>query len=172
MILVTVGTEQYPFNRLMQWVETLLNHDLIQEEIIVQYGTCTLLPTGAKVYKVLKEEQFQELIEQARVIIAHCGEGTVLLLDSFEKPFILVPRSHTFKEHIDNHQVEMALALADVDVPIAWSPADLVRFLANPQKVPVTNLSETTAQLLCEALQKRFGSGQPNVTLFPQLTPL
>jgi UDP-N-acetylglucosamine transferase subunit ALG13 len=122
--------------------------------------------------KMLKEDQFQELIEQARVIIAHCGEGTVLLLDSFEKPFILVPRSHSFKEHIDNHQVEMALALADVNVPIAWSPADLVRFLANPQKVPVTNLSETTAQLLCEALQNRFGSAQSIITSPPQLTPL
>jgi UDP-N-acetylglucosamine transferase subunit ALG13 len=171
MILVTVGTEQYPFNRLMQWVETLLNHDLIQEEIVVQYGTCTVLPTGAKVYKMLKEEQFQNLIEQARIVIAHCGEGTVLLLDSFEKPFILVPRTHTFKEHIDNHQVEMALALADVDVPIAWSPADLVRFLANPQKVPVTNLSETTAQRLCESLRKRFGSVRTHVAASAQLTP-
>jgi UDP-N-acetylglucosamine transferase subunit ALG13 len=172
MILVTVGTEQYPFNRLMQWVEILLNHDLIQEDLVVQYGNCTVLPTGAKVYKVLKEEQFQGLIAQARVIIAHCGEGTVLLLDAFEKPFILVPRSYAFKEHVDNHQVEMALALADVNVPIAWSPADLVRFLANPQKVSVTHLSETTAQSICQSLQQRFGSAQTCVVPSAQLTPL
>jgi UDP-N-acetylglucosamine transferase subunit ALG13 len=172
MILVTVGTEQYPFNRLMQWVEVLLNHELIQEDIVVQYGNCTILPTGAKVYKFLKEEHFQDIIQQARVIIAHCGEGTVLLLDAFDKPFILVPRSHTFKEHVDNHQVEMALALADVNVPIAWSPGDLVRFLANPQKVPVTNLSETTAQLLCQSLQKRFGAVQATVIPSPQFISL
>jgi UDP-N-acetylglucosamine transferase subunit ALG13 len=160
MILVTVGTEQYPFNRLMHWIETLLDHNLIQDEIVVQYGNSTILPAGAKVYKFLKEERFQDLIQQASVIIAHCGEGTVLLLDALDKPFILVPRSHSFKEHVDDHQVEMALALAAVDVPIAWSPGDLVRFLQAPQKVPITDLSETSAIALCRTLKQRFGPVQ------------
>jgi hypothetical protein len=46
-----------------------------------------------------------------------------------------------------------------------------VRFLANPRKVPVTNLSETTAQLLCESLRKRFGSVPNRVNASAQLTP-
>lgn len=157
MILVTVGTEQYPFNRLMHWIEALINHNLIQEEIVVQYGSSTVLPSGAKVYQVLKEDRFQDLMQQARVIIAHCGEGTVLLLDALDKPFILVPRAFAFKEHVDDHQVEMALALAAADVPIAWSPGDLVRFLQAPQKVAVTDFSETAALSLCQQLRQRFG---------------
>ncbi len=160
MILVTVGTEQYPFNRLMYWIDAIANQNLIQEEIVVQYGSSTFLPAGAKVYKVLKEERFQDLIFQARVIIAHCGEGTVLLLGSLDKPYILVPRSYSFKEHVDDHQVEMALALEAVNVPIAWSPGDLVRFLYAPQKVAETDLSETAAIALCQSLHKRFGTIQ------------
>lgn len=163
MILVTVGTEQYPFNRLMQWIDTLLNHDLIQEEVVVQYGSSTILPAGARVYQLLQEVQFQDLIQQARVIIAHCGEGTVLLLDRLDKPFILVPRCHKFKEHIDDHQIEMALALEAVNVPVAWSPGDLIRFLDVPQKVAVTDLSETTAMALCQRLHQRFGSVKPEI---------
>ena len=102
MILVTVGTEQYPFNRLMHWVEVLLQSEMIQEEVVVQYGNSTVLPAGAKVYQFLKEEKFQDLINEARIVIAHCGEGTLLLLDSLDKPYILVSRSQEFKEHVAN----------------------------------------------------------------------
>jgi UDP-N-acetylglucosamine transferase subunit ALG13 len=164
MILVTVGTEQYPFNRLMHWIDLLLSQGLIQDEVIVQSGNCTVIPGGAKVYQFLKEDRFRDLLQQADLVIAHCGEGTVLLLDSLDKPYILVPRSFAFKEHVDNHQVEMAMALAAVDVPIAWSPGDLVRFLEAPRRATVTDLSETAAAALCQRLADRFN---PPATAFP-----
>ncbi|MEA5617466.1 glycosyltransferase [Cronbergia sp. UHCC 0137] len=157
MILVTVGTEQYPFNRLMNWIEVILQSEIIQEEIVVQYGNSTVLPAGAKVYKFLKEDKFQDLINQARIVIAHCGEGTLLLLDSLDKPYILVSRSHQFKEHVDDHQIELALALSQINVPIAWCPGDLVRFIENPQKVSVADVSQASAIALCNSLQSRFG---------------
>ena len=133
MILITVGTEKFPFNRLMQWIEILLEADLIREEVVVQYGTCTILPSGATVYRLLKEDDVPELIERSRLVIAHCGEGTVLLLDQLSKPYILVPRSQRYQEHVDDHQVELAEALAQMDVPIGWGPGDLVRFLERPR---------------------------------------
>uniref|UniRef100_B8HJT4 Glycosyltransferase 28 domain protein n=1 Tax=Cyanothece sp. (strain PCC 7425 / ATCC 29141) TaxID=395961 RepID=B8HJT4_CYAP4 len=167
MILVTVGTEQYPFNRLMQWIEVLLNHEWLQDEVVVQYGNCTVLPAGAKVYRFLKEEKFQDLIQRADLVIAHCGEGTVLLLDALEKPYILVPRSQRFKEHVDDHQVELALALSQLQVPIAWCPADIIRFVENPAKVSVSDLSQTAAIALCQSLQRRFGATPTNL-LNPQ----
>lgn len=169
MILVTVGTEQYPFNRLMHWIELLLCQGLIQDEVVVQSGNCTVLPSGTKVYQFLKEERFRELIQQADLIIAHCGEGTVLLLDSLDKPYILVPRSFEFKEHVDNHQVDMATALAEVEVPVAWSPGDLVRFLQAPRRATVSNLSETAVVALCHSLQNRF-CATPDLSHTPPLS--
>ena len=53
MILVTVGTEKFAFNRLMQWIENLIEQNFInleQEEVVIQYGSCTILPKGAKSY--------------------------------------------------------------------------------------------------------------------------
>jgi UDP-N-acetylglucosamine transferase subunit ALG13 len=157
MILVTVGTEQYPFNRLMQWIEVLLQTEMINEEVIVQYGNSTILPAGARVYRFLKEEKFQDLIQQARIVIAHCGEGTLLLLDSLDKPYILVSRSQEFKEHVDDHQVELGLALSQINVPIAWCPGDLVRFIESPRKVSVSDVSHAGAIALCQSLESRFG---------------
>ncbi len=165
MILVTVGTEQYPFNRLMSWIEVLLQTELIQEEVVVQYGNSTFLPAGARVYRFLKEEKFQELINQARIVIAHCGEGTLLLLDSLDKPYILVSRSQQYQEHIDNHQVELGLALSQINVPVAWSPGDLVRFIHEPRKVSVSDVSHATAIALSQSLQRRFEQTVTDLTV-------
>lgn len=155
MILVTVGTEQFPFDRLMNWIQVLIDRGFIQAtDLVIQYGSCTTLPAGVEAYSVLAQEQFQSLVQRANLIISHCGEGTLLLLDTLQKPYILVPRSKRFQEHVDDHQVELATALAQRQVPIAWSPGDLVRFLAEPQWVPPVTASTA---LLCQGLKLRFG---------------
>jgi UDP-N-acetylglucosamine transferase subunit ALG13 len=156
MILVTVGTEKFPFNRLMGWIEVLQRLDLIGEEVVVQYGSCTVLPSGSKVYRVLRESEFHGLIASARIVIAHCGEGTVLLLDTLSTPYILVPRAQRFHEHVDDHQVELARALERFGVPIAWGPADLVRFMAQPGQTSIGDLSEAAARAVCSSLERRF----------------
>ncbi len=160
MILVSVGTEKFPFNRLMKWVDLLLEKDLIgDEEVVVQYGSSTLLPAGARVYRLLKEHDFHGLVKRARLVIAHCGEGTILLLDTLETPFLLVPRTQRFQEHVDDHQVELAHALAMIGVPIGWGPADLVRFLNQPSKVSIGDLSVKAAAAVCEQLLRILPAG-------------
>ncbi|WP_017292834.1 glycosyltransferase [Geminocystis herdmanii] len=158
MIFVTVGTEQFPFNRLMHWIEVLLESEMIDEEIIVQYGNCTVLPTGAKVYRFVKEDMFRSLINQARLVISHCGEGTLLLLDSLDKPYILVSRSQKFKEHVDDHQIELAMAMEQMNIPVAWCPGDLIRFISNPRQVSISDVTSQSAIALCQSLEQRFAS--------------
>jgi UDP-N-acetylglucosamine transferase subunit ALG13 len=155
MILVTVGTEQFPFNRLMKWIQVLIDREFLQAtDLVVQYGSCTIVPAGVQSHSILAQAQFQSLVQRANLIISHCGEGTLLLLDTLQKPYILVPRSKRFQEHVDDHQVELANALAQRQVPIAWSPGDLVRLLAAPQWVPPVTASTA---LLCQGLKRRFG---------------
>jgi UDP-N-acetylglucosamine transferase subunit ALG13 len=164
MILVTVGTERYPFNRLIEWINLLLQYRLIEDEVVVQYGSCTTLPTGVKVYQQLKSEQFAELVEQASFVISHCGEGSFLLLEEMDKPYVLVPRSHRLKEHVDDHQIELAIALAQAGASIAWSAGDVVRRLYSPQPNLSTRSSITT-QALCQKLITRFSTLQPSSDL-------
>ncbi|MGK7881380.1 MAG: glycosyltransferase [Xenococcaceae cyanobacterium] len=159
MILITVGTEKFPFNRLMTWIENLIAQNTIQpkqEEIVIQYGTCTIIPKGVKSYSVLKETDFLSLVKKARLLIAHCGEGTIDLLALINKPFILVPRSHRFQEHVDDHQVELAEQLAQQGIPIANCLEDLVSFLAEPF---VAEFSVTPAEYYTQAsflLEEQF----------------
>jgi UDP-N-acetylglucosamine transferase subunit ALG13 len=155
MILVTVGTEKYPFNRLMRWMQLLIDRGFIHDELVIQYGSCTVWPSGVTVSSLFSQEQFKELISRADFIISHCGEGTLLLLDASRKPYILVPRSRRYAEHVDDHQIELAKALAQLEFPIAWSPGDLVRFLAKPIKIPPGTFSTSE---FCQNLKTLFDS--------------
>ncbi len=135
MILITVGTEKFPFNRLMQWISQLIDQKILcpeQERIVIQYGSCTVVPAGTEAFSLLPAEAFKSLMQQARLIIAHCGEGTFNALLESGRPFVLVPRSRCFGEHVDNHQVEMASALSERHVSVAYSPAELARFVTAP----------------------------------------
>ncbi|CAN1211938.1 Sugar transferase [Tumidithrix helvetica PCC 7403] len=155
MLFITVGTEQYQFDALMRWIELLRKYQLITEEIAIQYGASTFFPNGARVYQVLPEQEFQTLIESARLIIGHCGEGTAQLLEGLDKPYVLIPRSHRFREHVDNHQMEMAEAFEQRGIPIARSPGDLVKFIKLTQTSKI-NLCDAEETQLCEYLQERY----------------
>lgn len=157
MILVTVGTEQYPFNALMDWICLLMKEGIINEEVTIQYGASTRLPDNVNVSKVMPEIQFKKSIEQASAVIAHCGEGTALLLEEFDKPYILVPRTAQFNEHVDDHQIEMADELENQGILIARSPADLVKFL-KLITIPRNSPSFGEDSLLCEYLSDRYPS--------------
>lgn len=160
MILVTVGTEKFPFDRLMRWIDALIKQGFLQleqEDIVIQCGSCNFLPDGVKAYSLLPEDQFRKFISQARLIIGHCGEGTINILEEISKPYILVPRSYRFQEHVDDHQVELAKVLQPIGIPIAWSPGDLVRFLASPHHVPYSVAPESKMASLCQLLEERFG---------------
>lgn len=158
MILVTVGTEQYPFNALMSWVDLLIRDGLIDEneEVIVQYGSSSKLPDKVKIFNRLPESEFKDLLDQARIVISHCGEGSVMLLESLGKPYVLVPRIQKFGEHVDNHQLEMAIAMEKQGIPIARSPGDLVRFLAAKKASKVIFYNEHNEDELCQSLSDRY----------------
>lgn len=173
MILVTVGTEKFAFNRLMKWIDNLIANDLISvkpEEIVIQYGSCTLVPERVKGYSVLKETEFLGLVQDAELIIAHCGEGTIDLLACFEnKPFILVPRQIEHNEHVDDHQMELAEELEKQGIPIAYSEADLAGFIAEPvrQEFPTTPAAYYTKA--SSILEARFETDEVKEQLLEDL---
>lgn len=156
MILVTVGTEQYTFDRLMNWISLLLKNQLIQEEVVVQYGACQTIPGNVTAHKTVQSNLFAQLVQDARLVISHCGEGTLLMLEEVGTPYVLVPRSVRFQEHVDDHQVELAIALSSIGVKIAWSPGELARLIAAREREPSRMLSINSTQALCYQLSADF----------------
>jgi UDP-N-acetylglucosamine transferase subunit ALG13 len=171
MILVTVGTEKFPFNRLMQWIDNLIEDGVISaaEEVVIQAGSCTFVPSQTNNFSVLPIQEFTQLLASARLIIAHCGEGTLDLLAQATQPFVLVPRSYSYGEHVDDHQIELAQQLTTQGIPTANSQEELAQFLAAPVKAnQVATPSDYYAQVSL-MLDREF-NGLSHSSLIPAWT--
>ena len=90
MLLITVGTEEYQFNALMHWIEILINYQLIDGEVIVQYGSSTYFPDGAKSYRWFSEQNLKNFVNKSSLIISHCDEDVAQLLEDQDATYVLV----------------------------------------------------------------------------------
>jgi UDP-N-acetylglucosamine transferase subunit ALG13 len=108
VIFATVGSTQIPFERLIRALEGLPG-----DQLLVQHGPVPP-PAGAARSKAYM--QFPEVIESMRAadaVICHAGAGSILCaLRVGHKPLV-VPRLGSYRETVDDHQVELAGALAE-----------------------------------------------------------
>lgn len=163
MLLITVGTDPYQFNALMQWIDILVKYQLINEEVVVQYGSSNYLPDGSRAYRSLNEEEFLKFVDRSSLIISHCDEDLAELLEYKDTPYVLVPRLQRFREHIDNHQMEVADDFESRGIPIARSPGDLVKFLKLQQTSDIIPKIDETQ--LCEYLKAKYLCDNPSQKL-------
>lgn len=106
VIFVTLGTIQpYRFDAL---VDALLNTGLCNETTSWQLGSTERNDLPGTVRKVTTAGEFEKLCADADVVVTHSGVGTILnLLDAGIHP-VVVPRRKSRREHVDDHQLEIA----------------------------------------------------------------
>ena len=107
MILVTVGTQRFPFNRLLKKVDDLIDKKVVADEVIGQTGHSDYRPRYYSGSDFFEEEEFYALIDRCEILITHGGIGTITKGLLLKKKVIIVPRRKEYGEHIDNHQMEI-----------------------------------------------------------------
>ncbi len=107
MIFVTVGTQDVPFDRLLKAVEKQIKNGNIKEEVIVQCGKTKFKSKNMKFINFLELEEFNKLIKKANLIICHGGVGSILDGLKNNKVVIACPRLAKYKEHNNDHQLEI-----------------------------------------------------------------
>lgn len=121
MILVTVGTQNIPFNRLIEYIYILDKEKVLNsEKIIVQYGLSDIsmlkkqgLNNTYELYDYMKLEDMEKYSKEAKYIITHAGVGSIMEGLSNLKPTIVIPRLKKFSEHVNDHQLEIANQFAN-----------------------------------------------------------
>lgn len=103
MIFVTVGT-QIPFDRLIQMVDEIAPM-LNGEEIIAQSCNGTYIPRNFSTRQFILPAEFEQIMNSARLIIAHAGTGSIIGAMQRRKPLIVVPRKAALGEHRNDHQL-------------------------------------------------------------------
>ena len=93
MIFVTVGSQKFPFDRLIKKVDQMVREQLLAEEVFIQTGASRHVPA----------ELFAEWMENCTVLITHGGAGTMVDAVKRGKKTVVVPRLARYGEHVDDH---------------------------------------------------------------------
>lgn len=107
-IFVPLGTQKFPFNRLILALNKLVEKGLYKpNEIVMQSSVYEIKPKFLH-YETLPLDEFNRFIEISEVIITHSGVNSIITCMNMRKPLIIVPRLKKFGEHVDDHQLEIA----------------------------------------------------------------
>lgn len=113
MILVLLGTQNNSFKRLLEEVQKNIDNGNIKEKVIVQKGYTKFESKDMEMYKELPSEKINKLIEQANIVITHGGVGSIISSITRGKKVIAVPRLKKYKEHVNDHQLDIINSFND-----------------------------------------------------------
>ena len=114
MIFVILGSQKFQFNRLLKYIDELIETKKITEDVFAQIGYSDYKPKYYEYKKFLNNDEFQNYIEKSNVIITHAGTGSIINAIKKEKKVIAVPRLVQYGEHVDNHQIEIIRQFAEM----------------------------------------------------------
>ncbi len=107
MILVTLGTQDKPFKRLLEELQREIDSGLIKDKVVVQAG-CTKFETDKmEIFDLIPMEDFDELMKKCDILITHGGVGSIIAGLRNGKKVIAVPRLAKYGEHINDHQKQI-----------------------------------------------------------------
>jgi UDP-N-acetylglucosamine transferase subunit ALG13 len=112
MIFVLLGTQDKPFTRLLDLIQTEINKKNINEEIIVQAGHTHYNSKDMKIFDLLPNDEILKLIDQASVIITHGGVASIIEALKKEKKVIACARLKKYGEHDNDHQLQIIKAFS------------------------------------------------------------
>lgn len=107
MVFVTVGSQKFPFDRLLRAVDACMEDGSIQDEVFAQTGACSYVPTRFESAPFLNRDEFACRMDAASVVVTHGGTGAIVGALKRGKRVIAMARLACFGEHVDDHQVQL-----------------------------------------------------------------
>jgi len=155
MILVSLGTHERPFYRLLKEIEKLLSEKKI-EDVIIQSGYTTYKVKGAKCCDFIEFEKMQKLLKDCDFLITHGGVGSITDALNYGKTTIVVPRRKELNEHSDNHQLQITKEMEKTGMIIpVYDIKDLEYAIEKAKKLKIKK-SERKESRIFEIIGKKL----------------
>jgi UDP-N-acetylglucosamine transferase subunit ALG13 len=101
-VLVTVGTDHHPFDRLVDWVDAwALAHPEV--DVFVQHGTAHA-PTVASGAALIQPDELHARVDAAVAVVTHGGLSSIMETRAAGLLPLVVARDPERGEHVDGHQ--------------------------------------------------------------------
>jgi UDP-N-acetylglucosamine transferase subunit ALG13 len=107
LIFITLGSQKFQFNRLLIEVDRLVVSGKIEEEVFAQIGYSDYRPQNYDFKEFLNRDEFLDMMNKCDKVITHGGTGAIVGAVKQQKKVIAVPRLKKFKEHVDDHQLQI-----------------------------------------------------------------
>ncbi len=107
MILVTLGTQDKSFERLLKAIDKEIEKGNIKDKVLVQAGYTKYKSKNMEIFKTVSNDRLEELMDEASLIITHGGVGSILTALKHNKKVIAAPRLSKYNEHTNDHQKQI-----------------------------------------------------------------
>ena len=107
MILVTLGTQDKSFKRLLDAIQKEIDKGNIKDKVIVQAGCTEYESNDMEIFDLIDRDKFADLIKECDLLITHGGVGSILTGLKNNKLIIAAPRLAKYKEHTNDHQLQI-----------------------------------------------------------------
>jgi UDP-N-acetylglucosamine transferase subunit ALG13 len=94
-------------NRLIDEIDRLIEKGIIKPEMLIIQSGVSKSSKYARSQEMIAEEEFEKIIMEAECIICHGGTSSIIKALKSSKKVIAVPRRAKYKEHVDDHQLEI-----------------------------------------------------------------
>ena len=112
MIVVSVGTNEARFDRLLEWVSRPRNRGGPRRPARTVVGS----RPGATCVAYMPYEDLVELVRKSRMFVTHAGVGSIMMsLFAGRRP-VVVPRLKRFGEAVDDHQSHLRAGSEDASL--------------------------------------------------------
>ena len=107
MILVTLGTQDKSFKRLLEAIDRQVELGNIKDKIVVQAGCTKYESKNMEIFDLIPMEKFDDLIKSCDLLITHGGVGSISTGLKNDKKVIAAARLEKYKEHTNDHQLQI-----------------------------------------------------------------
>lgn len=78
MIFITLGSQKFQFNRILEEIDRLIESHKINETVVAQIGACTYVPKYFSYQNYYDREEFEREINKSDIIVTHGGTGAIV----------------------------------------------------------------------------------------------
>ena len=143
-----------PFDRLIKGVDEWAGQRGAND-VFAQIGPTDFHPRHLSWAKFLDVQEFKRRMEQARVIVAHAGMGSIITALELGKPILVMPRRSGLRETRNDHQVATAKRFLELGrVGVAFDERELPAMLDRIESLQgSTRISSCASEPLIAALR-------------------
>lgn len=149
MIFVTLGSQKFQFNRLLQKLDELTSNGIILDQIYAQTGYSDYLPKNYEFQHFMSREAFAKAMYNCDIVITHGGTGAIIGAVKAGKKVIAVPRLKAFREHVDDHQIQLLRQFEEMNILLpCWNITDLPSVYEKIQQMDFNRYISNTEKII------------------------